>query len=72
MIRALKYDKVADLKDIFNCDFLDKDEIDADLIGYVVLAKGFNIVNGYGNYFRPKEELKRGDAIIIIYNSLKI
>lgn len=72
VIRTLKYDKVADLKDIFNCDFLDKDEIDADLIGYVVLAKGFNIVNGYGNYFRPKEELKRGDAIIIIYNSLKV
>lgn len=72
VIRALKYDKVADLKDIFKCEFTDRDEIDADLIGYVVLAKGFNIVNGYGNYFRPKEELKRGDAIIIIYNSLKI
>jgi hypothetical protein len=72
VIRALKYDKIADLKDIFKCEFLDKDEIDADLIGHVVLAKGFNIVNGYGNYFRPKEELKRGDAIIIIYNSLKI
>ena len=72
VIRALKYDKVADLKDIFKCEFTDKDEINSDLIGYVVLAKGFNIVNGYGNYFRPKEELKRGDAIIIIYNSLKI
>ena len=71
MIVALKYDKVVDLKDIFKCEFTDKDEINSDLIGYCI-AKGFNIVNGYGNYFRPKEELKRGDAIIIIYNSLKI
>lgn len=72
VMRALKYDKIADLKDIFKCDFLDKEEIDSNLVGYVVLAKGFNIVNGYGDYFRPKEELKRADAIIIIYNYLKI
>ncbi|MDQ2086539.1 S-layer homology domain-containing protein [Herbivorax sp. ANBcel31] len=72
IIRALKYDKIADLRDIFKCDFIDKEEINPELTGYVVLAKGLNIINGYGDYFRPKGELKRGDAVIIIYNCLRI
>jgi predicted small secreted protein len=72
IIRALKYDKVADLSDIFNCSFEDKDDIDPALIGYVVIAKGLKIVNGSGDYFRPKDELKRADALIIIYNYLKV
>ncbi|WP_027621338.1 YcdB/YcdC domain-containing protein [Acetivibrio clariflavus] len=72
VIRALKYDKIAELSDIFNCTFKDKDEINPELIGHVVIAKGLNIVNGYGNYFRPKEELKKADALIIIYNYLQL
>jgi len=72
IIRVLKYDKVAELKDIFNCTFKDKDEISPDLIGYVVIAKGLNIVSGDGEYFRPKNKLTRADAILIIYNYLMI
>ncbi|WP_265445854.1 YcdB/YcdC domain-containing protein [Acetivibrio straminisolvens] len=72
VIRALGYDKVADISDIFNCTFKDKDEINPELIGYVVIAKGLKIVNGYGEYFRPKDELKKADALIIIYNYLQI
>ncbi|ABN53370.1 MAG TPA: peptidase M4 [Hungateiclostridium thermocellum] len=72
VIRALKYDKVADISEIFNCTFKDKDEINPELIGYVVIAKGLKIVNGHGEYFRPKDELKRADALIIIYNYLQI
>ncbi len=71
-IRALKYEKVAALSDIFNCTFKDKDEINPDLIGHVVIAKGLKIVNGHGDYFRPKAELKKSDALIIIYNYLQI
>lgn len=72
IIRTLKYEKIAELSDIFNCTFKDKDEINPELIGHVVIAKGLNIVNGYGNYFRPKEELKKADALIIIYNYLQL
>lgn len=72
VIRALKYEKVAALSNIFNCTFIDKDEINPDLIGHVVIAKGLKIVNGYGDYFRPKAELKKSDALIIIYNYLQI
>ena len=72
IIRALKYDKVAELGDIFNCTFKDKDEINPGLIGYVVIAKGLKIVSGDGEYFRPKNKLTRADAIILIYNYLQI
>jgi len=72
IIRALKYEKIASLSDIFNCTFKDKDEINPELIGHVVLAKGLNIVSGDGDYFRPKAELKKADALIIIYNYLQI
>lgn len=71
-IRALNYGKLAELSDIFNCTFKDKDEINPELVGHVVIAKGLKIVNGYGEYFRPKEELKRADALIIIYNYLQV
>jgi len=72
VIRVLNYEKIAQLSDIFNCTFKDKDEISPELIGYVVLAKGLNIVNGHGDYFRPKAELKKADALIIIYNLLQL
>lgn len=72
VIRALKYEKIAALSDIFNCTFTDKAEINPELIGHVVLAKGLNIVNGHGDYFRPKAELKKADALIIIFNYLQI
>ena len=71
VIRALKYEKIAALSDIFNCTFKDKNKINPDLIGHVVLAKGLNIVSGHGDYFRPKSELKKADALIIIYNYLQ-
>lgn len=72
VIRALKYEKIAALSDIFNCTFTDKAEINPELIGHVVLAKGLNIVSGHGDYFRPKAELKKADALIIIFNYLQI
>lgn len=72
VIRALKYEKIAALSDIFNCTFVDKAEINPELIGHVVIAKGLNIVNGHGDYFRPKAELKKADALIIIFNYLQI
>lgn len=72
IIRVLRYDKIAELTDIFNCTFKDKDDISSDLIGYVVLAKGLKLVSGDGEYFRPKNKLTRADAILIIYNYLNI
>lgn len=72
VVRALKYEKIAALSDIFNCTFKDKNSINPQLIGHVVIAKGLGIVSGDGEFFRPKSELKKADALIIIYNYLQI
>lgn len=71
LIRMLKYDKVADIKGIYNCNYKDKDEIDKNLIGYVVIADGLNIVKGSYGYFYPKKSLTRAEAFILAYNFLQ-
>lgn len=71
LIRALKYDKIADLKGIFNCEFKDTDQINPELIGYVVIAKGLKIINGYDGYFNPRGQMTRAQAAVTIYNYLQ-
>lgn len=71
IIRALKYDKVADIKGIYYCNFKDADKINADLIGYVVIANGLKIINGNNGYFNPKDKLTRAEAAVMIYNYLQ-
>jgi hypothetical protein len=72
LVRTLKYDKVADIKGIFNCKYKDKDKINPDLIGYVAIADGLGIIKGYNDYFNPKQELTRAQALILAYNYLQI
>ena len=71
IIRALNFERVADLQNIFNCPFQDKDEIDASLTGYVTIAAGLGIVNSSSASFRPKDMLKRSEAAVMIYNYLQ-
>ena len=71
-IRALKYDKVADIKGIYNCSFADKDKIDEKLVGYVTIAAGLGLVSNNSSSFRPKDKLKRAEGAIIIYNYLQL
>lgn len=72
VIRALKYDKVADIQGIFLNPFKDSDQIAPDLTGYVAIAKGLKIVNGDENgFFSPKNKLTRAQAAVIIYNYLQ-
>lgn len=71
IIRALGYDKVAALPDIFNCGFADRDSITDGAEGYVAIAKGFGIVHGdEANNFNPQENVTRADAAIMIFNYL--
>ena len=72
LIRALKYDRVADIKGIFASSFKDKGEIKPGLYGYVSIAAGLNIIKGYKGYFYPKSKLTREAAAIIIYNYLQV
>lgn len=72
IIRALKYDKVADIKGIYTIPFKDADKVNSELKGYVAIAYGLNIVKGSNGYFKPKDELTRAQAIMIIYNYLNV
>lgn len=71
IIRALGYERVANLQGIFDCGFADRADISDGYEGYVALAKGFGIVNGdENNRFNPQAALTRADAAIMIYNYL--
>lgn len=71
IIRALKYDKVADIKDIYKPIFKDTDKINPDLVGYVTIASGLKIVSGYDGNFNPKGGLTRAGAAVMIYNYMQ-
>jgi hypothetical protein len=70
IIRSLKYNEVAEIKGIYNCPFKDVDEIDPDLIGYITIASGLKIVNGYNGNINPKGEMTRAEAAVMIFNYL--
>ncbi|MGE5613307.1 MAG: YcdB/YcdC domain-containing protein [Bacillota bacterium] len=72
MIRALKFDRVADIKGIFNISFKDKSSISPGLEGYAVIAAGLGIVEGGSVDFRPKDKITRGESAVMIYNYLQI
>lgn len=71
IIRALGYREIAELQDIYRCNFKDADLIPTDKIGYAAIAKALKIVSGdeSGN-FNPTERLSRADAAIMLYNYL--
>ncbi|HOQ06844.1 MAG TPA: S-layer homology domain-containing protein [Clostridiales bacterium] len=72
IIRALKYDKVADIRGIFSVSFRDSESISGDLYGYVAIASGLGIVKGDGIDFRPKKNTTRAEAAVMIYNYLRL
>lgn len=71
LIRALKYDKVADIKGIFNIGFKDKASISPNLPGYVAIASGLGIIDSKSVEFKPKAKMTRGESAIMIYNYLQ-
>lgn len=71
IIRAIGYDNIAQMSDIFNVGFADENMISDGMKGYVALAKGFGVIGGNpDNTFAPQEQLTRADAAIMIYNYL--
>lgn len=71
IIRSIKYSEVAEIQGIFLNSFEDSEELSPDMGGYVAIAKGLGIINGHGGRFTPKGLLKRADAMIMIYNTLR-
>ncbi len=71
IVRAIGYREVAEIPNIYVCDFADADKISPEKAGYMAIAKGLNIVRGDENgCFNPDSPLSRADAAIMIYNYL--
>ncbi|WP_026486900.1 YcdB/YcdC domain-containing protein [Caldanaerobius polysaccharolyticus] len=72
IIRALGFNKVADIKGIFSLPFKDADKVKPDLRGYMAIAYGLNIMRGSNGYIYPADNLTRSQGIMVIYNYLNI
>lgn len=70
LIRSLNYSKVADLTHIYKDIFKDTKDISPELKGYISIAYGLEIIQGYNGKLNPKAELKREDGANMIYNLL--
>lgn len=69
IIRAMRYDKIAEIENIFKDLWKDQKDISKGLEGHMAIAYGLKILAGDGsNNIRPKYELKREDAGSLIYN----
>lgn len=71
VVQVLGYDKVAQLKGIYNATFTDQSQISEANAGYAAIAYGFGLITtNERNEFRPNEKLTRGEAADMILNLL--
>ena len=72
-IEVLGYDKIAGLKGIFKVDyFKDADKIADDMTGYVAIAYGLGILDGFGDSLSPMAKLTKGEAAYLISNYISL
>ncbi|AFS77643.1 S-layer domain-containing protein [Gottschalkia acidurici 9a] len=69
IVRAFGQEQSDDPGDIYKIGYNDEEQIDEKLKGNVAIAKGLGIISGEGN-FRPKDNLRRDEAAVLIYNIL--
>lgn len=69
IIRAFGQEPLDDIGDIYKLEYGDADEITDNLKGHIAIAKGLGLISEQGN-FRPKDNLTREEAVVIIYNIL--
>jgi hypothetical protein len=72
IIKSEYLDKAGKISEIYNVDkiYTDAKEIDKDLLGYVALSYGLDIMKGNNGKFDPKKEVTYAEAIVVIYKSL--
>ncbi len=70
LIRMANLEKVAKLENIYKVDYIDKTEISPEKIGYCAILSGFGIIGGSNGKIRPKNNLTRGEAIVMLYRYL--
>lgn len=67
LLRALGYGDFVTIPGIFRCHFTD---IQAENEGVAAVAYGLGLAAGENGLFYPEENLRRADAMIIVYNYL--
>ena len=72
LIDSLGYGKVANLENVFITDFADNADFKAQDIGYAAIARGFGLIEGDGENFRPYDTLTRAEALTIIENAVDL
>lgn len=68
LLRALGYGEFVKIPGIFRCPFRD---VNIDDEGVAAVASGLKLVSGDNGSFYPDSELRRADALIILYNYLQ-
>ncbi|MBM7570445.1 YcdB/YcdC domain-containing protein [Aquibacillus albus] len=69
IVRALRYDKLAEIDEMFNLDFKDAAEIENP--GTVSIVSHLGIMIGSNGYFRPDHEVTRAQAAQTYFEFLK-
>lgn len=69
VVRAFGQEPLDNVGDIYKLDYEDAGAISDNLKGHIAIAKGLGLIGKQGN-FRPKDNLTREEAVVIIYNIL--
>ena len=73
MVLKMSYlDPIAKAKGIYKLPVEDLKDIDPDLLGYVALAYGLDIIKGAGDNYKPKQNINLAEAAIAIYRMMEM
>ncbi|MGB9780581.1 YcdB/YcdC domain-containing protein [Caldanaerobacter sp.] len=72
LVNALQAGYIAEIPNIFNVDFKDKNTIPKNMIGYVAIISGLNIMKGSEGYFYPERPLTRAEAAAVLVRYLQV
>ena len=68
IISALGYYKIACLENVFITDFADNTQLKSEDVGFIAIARGFGLIEGDANSFRPYDMITRAEALTLIEN----
>ncbi|MCF6461731.1 YcdB/YcdC domain-containing protein [Clostridium sp. Cult3] len=69
IVRAFGQEPLENMGDIYKIEYNDEAEISPNLKGHIAIARGLGIISKEGN-LRPKDNLTREEAAVLIYNIL--
>lgn len=70
LLRYIKLDKLAELKDVYQVKFQDSSQINPDALGYFALASSTGILQVEGQVLTPQETVSRAEAATALYKAL--